>query len=117
VGSTAVSLNREKLPGGEPKTRIQIDLAQRRERDGKDNGVVRLTNSLRAVFKCELNGAPGVLASPDQPHPKLDLTFESVTETLGDLIVAANDVISLVAEYAERPELGPAIRMDEEQKA
>jgi hypothetical protein len=38
-------------------------------------------------------------------------------KTLGNLIVAANDVISLVAEYSERPELGPAIRMNEEQEA
>src|SRR5262249_38508314 len=53
-------------------TCIQLNLTQRRARDGKDNGVVRLTNSLRAVLKGELNGAPGVLASPDQTHPKLD---------------------------------------------
>jgi hypothetical protein len=43
----------------------------------------------------------------------LDLSFKSVTETLDDQLVAANDVITLVTENTKRPELGPAIRMDE----
>ena len=38
-------------------------------------------------------------------------------ETLDDLIVAANDVITLVAGNTERSKLGSPIRMDEEQKA
>jgi len=47
----------------------------------------------------------------------LDLSVKSVTETLDDLLVAPDDVITLVTEHTKRPKLGSPIRMDEEQKA
>jgi hypothetical protein len=44
------------------------------------------------------------------------LSRKLIVQTLNDLLVATNDVITLVAENTERPKLGPPIRMDEEQK-
>src|SRR6185369_10973756 len=86
------------------------------ERDREDHRVVSRGHGLARFVERELDTPVRDLARGDELAPKVHRALQSSGETDGDLLVAADDVIALVAEVAPEPDLRLARGLREERE-
>src|SRR5262245_44898191 len=116
VRSVREVLNGEELPQWQAEAHVQLDLAQHRERDGEDDRAMRRGGGGRAALECQLDPAGRRLAHSLELRPVTGLAAKARRQTRRDLLIAADDVIPLVAEDTEWRESRAPVGVDEQQE-